>query len=61
MQGISSGPSAGPQMYAMKKAIDVQAQQTLKILESSSLQTQASQQNSGASLTGVGQKLDIKG
>jgi hypothetical protein len=48
-------------MYAMKKAIDVQAQQTLKILESSSLQTQASQQNSGASLTGVGQKLDIKG
>ncbi len=56
-QGISSGPSLDAQIYAMKKAIDVQSQSTLKVLESSSLQTQ---QTSGASVTGVGQKLDVK-
>ena len=58
MQGISSGPSMDAQIYAMKKAIDVQSQGTLKVLESATAQTQ---QTSGASLTGIGQKLDIKG
>ena len=57
MQGITSGPSLDAQIYAMKKAIDVQEQGTLKVLESANLQTQ---KTSGASVTGIGQNLDIK-
>lgn len=60
MQSIGNEPSMGPQMYAMKKAIDVQAQSALKVLESAGVQA-SQQQSSGAALTGVGQKLDIKG
>ena len=60
MQGIQSGPSMDAQIYAMKKAMDVQQQGILKVLDSAGLQSPA-QPSSGAALTGVGQKLDIKG
>ena len=60
MQGIQSGPSLDAQIYAMKKAMDVQGQGTLKVLESAGLQSPA-KGSSGAAVTGIGQKLDIKG
>jgi hypothetical protein len=59
MSEITSGPSLDAQIYAMKKAIDVQEQGTLKVLESANLQS--AEKSSGASVTGVGQKLDVKG
>lgn len=60
MQGIQSGPSLDAQIYAMKKAINVQEQGALKVLESAGLQSPA-KSSSGAAVTGIGQKLDIKG
>lgn len=57
MDGISSGPSMEAQIYAMKKAIEVQGQGVMKVLNSA-VPTNV---DVGASLTGLGQKLDIKG
>ena len=56
---INSSPALEPQLFAMKKAIDVQGQAVLKILES----IQPVGQNipsSGSELTGLGTQLDIK-
>jgi len=61
MDSINSGIGTLPQIYAMKKAMEVQGQQVMKALESIS-PSSASQSNSvsGADLTGLGQTLDIK-
>jgi hypothetical protein len=56
---VNNDSAVGPQLYAMKKATEVQANAVLKVLESSGVPQQGPQ-NSGAALTGVGQKLDIK-
>ena len=59
MDPINSGPGLEPQMYAMKKAMDTQAEGIMKILES--IQPSApSGEGSGAALTGLGQNLDIR-
>lgn len=57
MDGITSGPSMEAQIYAMKKAIEVQGQGVMKVLNSAV----PVNVDVGASLTGLGQKLDIKG
>lgn len=60
MDSINSTMGMGPELYAMKKAMDVEAQGIMKVLESAQAPADASMQSSGASLTGVGQNLDIK-
>lgn len=60
MDSINSNMGMGPELYAMKKAIDVQSQGILKVLESTSSASTQSNTASGADLTGLGQKLDIK-
>jgi len=49
----------GPQMYALKKAIDTQEQGIMKLLESAPSPS-SSNASLGAELTGLGQTLDIK-
>ncbi len=58
MDGIDSGPMAVTEMYALKKAIEVQGQGIMKVLDSAS--APAVQPNSGASITGIGQTLDLR-
>ena len=58
MSEITSGPPLGAHIEVMKKAMEVQERNALQVLESTNLQTPKS---SGASVTGVGQNLDIKG
>lgn len=61
MDSINATMGMGPELYAMKKAIDVQSQGILKLLESAQAPvTSSSASSSGASLTGIGQQLDIK-
>lgn len=56
MDSINSNTMSIPQIYAMKKAMEVQEQGLMKVLDS------ATQPNttSGSSLTGVGQTLDLR-
>lgn len=56
MDPISSGSGTGLEIYAMKKAIEVQGQGIMKVLESA----MPSSNHSGSELTGLGQNLDIK-
>ncbi len=58
MDGIDSGLSSATQMYALKKAIDLQGQGIMKVLDSA--QTPVVQQNSASAITGIGQTLDIR-
>jgi hypothetical protein len=58
MDPISSNTMTAPEMYALKKAIDLQGQGVMKVLESAS--APAVQQNSSSSITGIGQTLDIR-
>ncbi len=59
MDPISSQGGMGPQIYALKKAIDSQEQGVMKLLES--ITTPQDHPSSSASeLTGIGQNLDIK-
>jgi hypothetical protein len=57
MDPINSAPSLDAQIYAMKKAIDVQDQGVMKVLESAAAPSNTS---SGSSITGLGQTLDIR-
>lgn len=61
MSEISSGPSLGSQIYAMKKATEVQAQAVMKVLESADVQSTQLQSSKAADITGIGKNLDIKG
>ena len=61
MSEISSGPSLGAQLYAMKKATDVQSQAVLKVLESVDAQNAQLHSSKAADITGIGKNLDIKG
>jgi len=60
MDSINSNMGMGPELYAMKKAVEVQGQGIMKVLESISPASSQSNTASGADLTGLGQKLDIK-
>lgn len=53
----SSNVSSGLEIYAMKKAMEVQGQGIMKVLESAMPSTANA---SGSELTGLGQNLDIK-
>jgi len=57
----SSSLSSGLEIYAMKKAIDIQGQGIMKVLESAMPSSGSSGTASGSELTGLGQNLDIKG
>jgi hypothetical protein len=59
MDSVNSSMGMGPQMYAMKKAIDTQEQGIMKLLESAPTPPN-SNASLGAELTGLGQTLDIK-
>lgn len=61
MDPINSNANTGPQMYAMKKAIEVQGEGIMKVLESAQNTNTESSAGSSASATGIGQNLDIRG
>jgi len=54
----SSGTVTG--LYAMKKAMDVQAQGIMKLLESAQPSPVTSNSSSGSNLTGLGTNLDVR-
>lgn len=56
MDSINSNGGMGPEIYAMKKALEIQGQGVMKVLESASPTPSVS----GSELTGLGQNLDIK-
>lgn len=56
MDSINSNPGTIPELYAMKKAMEIQGQGIMKVLESASPAPSVS----GSELTGLGQNLDIK-
>lgn len=60
MDSINAGTGTLPEIYAMKKAMEVQGQQVMKALESISTPSAQPNDVSGAGLTGLGQTLDIK-
>ena len=57
MDPLHSNTTSGPEMYALKKAIDLQGQGVMQVLESAQAPTE--QQNS-SSITGIGQTLDLR-
>lgn len=57
MDPINSNTMSSPEIFAMKKAMEVQEQGVMKVLESA--QTPAASSTSGSSLTGIGQTLDF--
>lgn len=58
MDAISLNAVSSPEIFALKKAIEVQEQGVMKVLESTQVPTVSS--NSGSSLTGIGQTLDLR-
>ncbi|MDD5053391.1 MAG: hypothetical protein PHO27_11720 [Sulfuricurvum sp.] len=59
MNSINTNSDTLPGLYAMKKAIDVQSQGIMKMLESIAPSPQTNSV-SGTDLTGLGKNLDIK-
>ncbi len=60
MESVSSSSGMSPGIFAMSKAMDVQAQSVLKLLESIQPVPVQSGGMSGSDLTGIGTLLDIK-
>lgn len=60
MDPISNTNSTGAGLYAMKKALEVQGEGIMKVLESAMPSSGNSATASGSELTGLGQKLDIR-
>lgn len=60
MDPINSNAMTAPALYAMKKAVDIQSQSMMKLLDSAQALSDSSNQTSGSSLTGIGQTLDIR-
>lgn len=60
MDSISAGTTTTPEIYVMKKAMEVQGREVMKALESISPSSSQPSNVSGAGLTGLGQTLDIK-
>lgn len=60
MDSVNSTSSTGAALYAMKKAMDVQGQGILKVLESAQAPVSSSVTSAGSSVTGIGQTLDIR-
>jgi hypothetical protein len=60
MTSINTASETNTGLYAMKKAMDVQAQGIMKVLESAQPSPASSNNTSGSSITGVGQNLDLR-
>jgi hypothetical protein len=60
MDPITSNTTTVPELYALKKAIDLQGQGVMQVLESAQAPT-SQQQSSASSITGIGQTLDLRG
>lgn len=58
MDPINSNTMLSPEIFAMKKAMEVQEQGVMKVLESA--QASVTPSTSGSSLTGIGQTLDFR-
>ena len=58
MDPINSNTMSASSVSALKKAIDLEGQGVMKVLESA--QVRPNQQNSGSSITGIGQTLDLR-
>jgi hypothetical protein len=59
MNSVGSSSGMSPDIYAMKKAMEIQGQSVMKVLESAQAPA-VSAASSGGSVTGLGQKIDIK-
>lgn len=60
MEVGASTANMGPQIYALKKATEVQSEAVIKTLEGSGVQSAQTQKSNGSGVTGIGQNLDIK-
>ncbi|MDD2837424.1 MAG: hypothetical protein AB7U44_01145 [Sulfuricurvum sp.] len=60
MDSISSTSGMGPEIYAMKKAMETQGEGVMKLLESAGAASASSNSVSGSAVTGIGQTLDIR-
>lgn len=61
MDSINSNANMGTEIYAMKKAMEIQGQGVMKVLESAAAPSiTASDSSLGSALTGIGQQLDIR-
>lgn len=58
MDYINSNTMSASSVSALKKAIDLEGQVVMKVLESA--QVPPNEQNSGSSITGIGQTLDLR-
>lgn len=56
MDSINNNLGTGPELYAMKKAMEIQGQGVMEVLESAAPAPTVS----SSELTGLGQSLDIK-
>lgn len=61
MNSINSNMGMGPEIYAMKKAMETQGQGLMKLLESAQASTTQSTPSPSSPTTGLGQTLDIRG
>lgn len=60
MDPINSNTVTEPGLYGMNKAMDIQSQSMMKLLDSAQALSESSDQTSGSSLTGIGQTLDLR-
>jgi hypothetical protein len=60
MDSINSNTGTGAEIYAMKKAMDVQSEGVMKLLDSAQASSSQPNPSSGSSVTGIGQTLDIR-
>jgi hypothetical protein len=60
MQAVNSQSSPVGSMSAMKKAIDTQGQNVLKLLDSAQVSSSLQKPQDTSAITGLGKNLDIK-
>lgn len=60
MDPINSNSMTQPQIFAMKKAMEVQGQGLMKLLDSAQAPVESSNSTLASSLTGIGQNLDLR-
>lgn len=60
MDPINSNTMTQPQIFAMKKAMEVQGQGLMKLLDSAQAPVESSNSTLASSLTGIGQNLDLR-
>ena len=60
MDAINTNVSTDIGIYAMKKAIESQGKEVMKVLESAQVPQTSSSQISGLASEGIGQTLDVR-